>query len=147
MNVAGRAALEGSAWVGVGRRSAARLVAFADRQPDQLSLPQVVDAILAHTWRAERDADPKAQALRRVTERVALDAMMILGGPVHGGRIYGRWPGLKPAQRFEGRDLAITTDFRDVFSEVITTHLGVRDLGPVFPGNEWAPQRRLGLVG
>lgn len=58
---------------------AARLVAFADRQPDQLSLPEVVDAILTHTWRAERDADPRVQALRRVTERVALDAMMILG--------------------------------------------------------------------
>ena len=58
---------------------AARLVAFADRQPNQLSLPEVVDQVLTHTWRAAPGGDPKAQALRRVTERVALDAMMILG--------------------------------------------------------------------
>lgn len=58
---------------------ASRLVAFADRQPDQLSLPEVVDAILTRTWRAAPDADARARALRRVTERVALDAMMILG--------------------------------------------------------------------
>ena len=59
---------------------AARLVAFADRQPDGLSLPEVVDAILAHTWRAKPDAEPRHRSLRRVTERVALDSMMMLGG-------------------------------------------------------------------
>ncbi len=48
------------------------------------------------------------------------NAMMIIGGPVKGGRVYGRGPGCKPDQRFEGRDLAITTDFRDVFSEIVT---------------------------
>jgi len=58
---------------------ATRLVAFADRQPAALTLPEVVDAILARTWRASRDADPRMRSLRRVTERVALDAMMILG--------------------------------------------------------------------
>jgi len=59
---------------------AARLVAFADRQPGALSLPEVIDAVLARTWRAAPDADPRMGSLRRVTERVALDAMMILGG-------------------------------------------------------------------
>jgi hypothetical protein len=58
---------------------ATRLVAFADRQNGAVSLPEVVDAILAHTWRANRDADPRMRSLRRVSERVALDAMMILG--------------------------------------------------------------------
>jgi hypothetical protein len=58
---------------------AARLVAFADRQQGAVSLPEVVDAILAKTWRASPDADPRQRSLRRVTERVALDAMMILG--------------------------------------------------------------------
>ena len=58
---------------------AARLVAFADRQAGALSLPEVVDAIQAHTWRAARDVDPRLRSLRRVSERVALDAMMILG--------------------------------------------------------------------
>ncbi|WP_291984623.1 DUF1501 domain-containing protein [Luteitalea sp.] len=74
------------------------------------------------------------------------NAMLLLGGPVRGGRVYGRWPGLDTAQRVEGRDLAITTDFRDVFSEVLTSHLGVGDLRPVFPGHAWTPARRLGLV-
>ena len=59
---------------------AARLVAFADRQAGALSLPDLVQAMLARTWKAPRDADPKHRSLRRVTQRVALDAMMILGG-------------------------------------------------------------------
>jgi hypothetical protein len=58
---------------------AARLVAFADRQPGALSLPDVVDAVLARTWRAAADQDPRHAALRRVTERVALDSLMMLG--------------------------------------------------------------------
>lgn len=59
---------------------AARLVALADRQPGALALPEVVDAVLARTWRSPADADPRMRSLRRVTERVALDSMMILGG-------------------------------------------------------------------
>ena len=52
------------------------------------------------------------------------NAMMLIGGPVNGGRIHGKWPGLAREQRFESRDLAVTTDFRDVFAEVVTKHLG-----------------------
>ena len=52
------------------------------------------------------------------------NAMMLIGGGVKGGEIYGDWPGLKAEQRFEGRDLTITTDFRDVFGEVVMRHLG-----------------------
>jgi uncharacterized protein (DUF1501 family) len=64
------------------------------------------------------------------------NAMLLLGGPVKGGHVYGRWPGLKDDQRFEGRDLAITTDFRDVFTDVIAKHLGAAPatLARVFPG-------------
>jgi uncharacterized protein (DUF1501 family) len=64
------------------------------------------------------------------------NAMMAIGGPVKGGKVYGRWPGLRADQRFEGRDLAVTTDFRDVFSEVVTAHLGLTPdaLTRVFPG-------------
>ncbi|MEZ5286431.1 MAG: zinc-dependent metalloprotease [Vicinamibacterales bacterium] len=58
---------------------AARLVALADRQTGAVTLPDVVDAILTNTWRAAPDADAKMRSLRRVSERVALDAMMILG--------------------------------------------------------------------
>jgi uncharacterized protein (DUF1501 family) len=32
----------------------------------------------------------------------------------------GRWPGLDPAERYEGHDLAVTTDFRDLFGEVVS---------------------------
>ena len=55
---------------------------------------------------------------------------------MRGGRVYGEWPGLDRDDRFEGRDLAVTTDFRDVFGEVLVRHLGVEDTGPVFPGYE-----------
>ena len=62
------------------------------------------------------------------------NAMMILGGGVRGRKVYGRWPGLAREQRYEGRDLAITTDFRSVFNEVVRAHLGLKDTSPVFPG-------------
>jgi hypothetical protein len=59
---------------------ATRLIGLSDRQAAALTLPEVVQAMLASTWRAPRDADPKHRSLRRVTQRVALDSMMILGG-------------------------------------------------------------------
>src|SRR5882762_7753661 len=63
------------------------------------------------------------------------NAMMVIGGNVRGG-VHGRWPGLSDAHRFEGRDLAVTTDFRDVFSEIVVGHLGVprAALSRIFPG-------------
>jgi len=61
-------------------------------------------------------------------------AMLVLGGSVNGGRVLGKWPGLDPAQRFEGRDVAVTTDFRDLFAELLARHLGAGDLGGIFPG-------------
>jgi uncharacterized protein (DUF1501 family) len=61
------------------------------------------------------------------------NVMMMLGGRVQGGRVYGRWPGLEPEQLFEQRDLAITTDFRDVLGELVQVHLGQRP-EQVFPG-------------
>lgn len=61
-------------------------------------------------------------------------AMMLLGGPVKGGKVLGQWPGLGEAERHEGRDLAVTTDFRALFGEVLTKHLGITDLSAVFPG-------------
>jgi uncharacterized protein (DUF1501 family) len=60
-------------------------------------------------------------------------AMMVLGGPVNGTKVYGQWPGLEPEQLFEGRDLAVTTDFRDVLGELVRDHLGQKP-GAVFPG-------------
>ncbi len=73
------------------------------------------------------------------------NAMMVIGGGVRGGRVYGRWPGLAPEHRYEGRDLAVTTDFRDVFAEIVVRHLGVTDARPVFPGYAISPVRFPGL--
>lgn len=70
--------------------------------------------------------------------------MMVLGGAVRGGKIYGEWPGLEKEQLFEGRDLAVTTDFRTVLSELVQGHLGRNDLGAVFPG--FKPGPSLGLL-
>ena len=61
-------------------------------------------------------------------------AMLVLGGGGRGGRVYGRWPGLAPEQRFEGRDLALTTDFRALFHEVTVRHLGLPATAALFPG-------------
>jgi uncharacterized protein (DUF1501 family) len=50
--------------------------------------------------------------------------MFVLGGPVKGGKVYGRWPGLDQSQLYEGRDLALTTDFRQVLGEAVARHMG-----------------------
>jgi uncharacterized protein (DUF1501 family) len=71
------------------------------------------------------------------------NVMMVLGGPVRGGKIYGRWPGLEPEQLYEERDLAVTTDFRDVLVELVDRHLG-RKTDQVFPG--YMPAQPLGLL-
>jgi uncharacterized protein (DUF1501 family) len=70
----------------------------------------------------------------RGTDHGHANAMFVLGNSVQGGKVYGRWPGLKSDQLYEGRDLALTTDFRDVFAEVAARHLGLSDLKSLFPG-------------
>jgi len=71
------------------------------------------------------------------------NVMMVLGGPVRGGKVYGRWPGLSHDQLYEERDLAVTTDFRDVLAELVSRHLG-RSTDQVFPG--YKPAEPLGLI-
>ncbi len=61
---------------------------------------------------------------------------LALGGSINGGKVLGQWPGLGLEQLHEQRDLAVTTDFRSVFGEIAAKHLGVQDLGAVFPGFE-----------
>lgn len=73
-------------------------------------------------------------------------AMLALGGPVAGGRVLGRWPSLDVAARFEGRDLAVTTDFRALFGEILARHLGASDLMPVFPGYAMSPTGFPGVI-
>jgi uncharacterized protein (DUF1501 family) len=72
------------------------------------------------------------------------NAMMIIGGPVRGGKVYGRWPGLAREQRYEARDLSVTTDFRAVFSEVVRGHLGLDSSASIFPG--FAARETLGFL-
>jgi uncharacterized protein (DUF1501 family) len=75
------------------------------------------------------------------------NAMIAIGGGVRGGRVYGKWPGLAVEQRYDRRDLAVTTDFRDVFGEIVTRHLGVADARPIFPGYALQPSKFPGLLG
>jgi uncharacterized protein (DUF1501 family) len=70
----------------------------------------------------------------RGTDHGHASCMFVLGGNVNGGKVLGKWPGLQSSQLYEGRDLAITTDFRDVFAEVAIRHLGANNLATVFPG-------------
>jgi uncharacterized protein (DUF1501 family) len=60
----------------------------------------------------------------------------VLGGSVRGGRVYGDWPGLAKAQLYQGRDLAVTTDYRSVFATILERHFGLADnqLAQIFPG-------------
>jgi uncharacterized protein (DUF1501 family) len=69
----------------------------------------------------------------RGTDHGHANAMFVLGGPVKGGKVYGAWPGLAQEQLYETRDLAVTTDFRDVLSEAVSQHLGNHALKSVFP--------------
>lgn len=74
------------------------------------------------------------------------NAMLVIGGPVKGGKVYGRWPGLAVDQRYEGRDLAVTTDFRDVFAEIAVRHLGIGNASPIFPGFTVRPDHFPGFL-
>ena len=74
------------------------------------------------------------------------NAMMAIGGGVRGGRVYGRWPGLSVERRHEGRDLAVTTDFRDVFGEIVVRHLGMSGTAAIFPGYDIKASRFPGIL-
>ena len=68
------------------------------------------------------------------TDHGSAHAVIALGGSVRGGRMLGRWPGLSPTQLYQNRDLAATTDFRDVYAEIARKHLGLTDMATLFPG-------------
>lgn len=70
----------------------------------------------------------------RGTDHGHAGALFVIGGDVKGGKVHGKWPGLEREQLYEGRDLALTTDFRLVFGEVTSRHLGARDVAKIFPG-------------
>jgi uncharacterized protein (DUF1501 family) len=82
----------------------------------------------------------------RGTDHGHANAMFVMGGPVRGGKVYGQWPGLAPEQLYEQRDLALTTDFRDVLSEAVYQHLGNRSIKPVFPNYTAGADRFRGFL-
>jgi uncharacterized protein (DUF1501 family) len=83
----------------------------------------------------------------RGTDHGHANAMFVVGNSVRGGKVYGQWPGLKTDQLYEGRDLALTTDFRDVFAELAKKHLGTPNLKLVFPGYDASAAKFRGVLG
>ena len=82
----------------------------------------------------------------RGTDHGHATAMLVMGGAVTGGRMVGAWPGLAREQLYEGRDLAVTTDFRHLFAEVAARHLGVPPTAPLFPGFATNPAKYPGVL-
>jgi uncharacterized protein (DUF1501 family) len=72
--------------------------------------------------------------------------MLLMGGDIKGGKVYTRWPGMSDGQLYEGRDLAVTTDYRSVLGEIMTKHLGGNNLSAVFPGFANDPRQFLGVT-
>jgi uncharacterized protein (DUF1501 family) len=82
----------------------------------------------------------------RGTDHGHANCMFVMGGSVKGGKVYGQWPGLENEQLYEGRDLALTTDFRAVLGEVVSNHLGNHNLDAVFPNYPGSPRDFRGLL-
>ena len=116
-----------------GRSIAALVTDLGDRMGD------VVIVTMSEFGRMARENGSRG------TDHGHAGAMFVIGGSVRGGTVYGRWPGLAREQLFEGRDLALTTDFRAVFSELVGAHLGASRLDTIFPGYADGDVR-LGLI-
>jgi len=80
------------------------------------------------------------------TDHGHANVMFVLGGEVKGGKVFGKWPGLAREQLNESRDLAVTTDFRQVLAEAVSGTLGVTNLDLIFPGAQLRKENFLGLV-
>jgi uncharacterized protein (DUF1501 family) len=120
----------------VARQFGSALAAFCTDMGDRME-----DIVLATMSEFGRTAQENGN---NGTDHGHGDVMFVLGGPVHGGKVYGNWPGLEKEQLYEGRDLAVTTDFRAVLSELVTGHLGTTDITQVFPG--FKPAGAVGLL-
>ncbi len=83
----------------------------------------------------------------RGTDHGHANAMFVLGNSVKGGKVYGDFRGLKSDKLYEGRDLDVTTDFRDVFAEAAYKHLGAKDLGKIFPNYSASAAKFRGYLG
>jgi uncharacterized protein (DUF1501 family) len=107
------------------------LMAFwRDLGPRQQDVAVVVQSEFGRRLRANESGG---------TDHGRAGAMMVLGPQARGGRLLGRWPGLENGALEEGADLAVTTDYRDILTEVLTGHMGLTDIQAVFPGLAHAP--------
>lgn len=75
------------------------------------------------------------------------NAMLILGNSVKGRTVYADWKGLRNDQLNEGRDVVVSTDFRDIFAEAATKHLGAKDSAKMFPGYQVSASKFKGYLG
>jgi uncharacterized protein (DUF1501 family) len=80
------------------------------------------------------------------TDHGHANVMFVLGGRVKGGKVHGPWPGLENEQLNEGRDLTVTTDFRQVLGAVVNKTIGIANLDLVFPGARLTPDRLPQLI-
>ena len=83
----------------------------------------------------------------RGTDHGHADAMFVIGNSVKGGKVYGDFKGLKSDKLYEGRDLDVTTDFRDVFAEAAYKQLGAKDLEKLFPKYSATKDKFRGFLG
>jgi uncharacterized protein (DUF1501 family) len=114
------------------------LAAFYQDLGDQMS--DVVFVSMSEFGRTARENG------NRGTDHGHANCMFLMGGPVKGGRVYTRWPGMNENQLYQSRDLAVTTDFRSVLGEIISKHLGNNNLKQVFPGFANDPGQFPGLL-
>jgi uncharacterized protein (DUF1501 family) len=82
----------------------------------------------------------------RGTDHGHANCMFLMGGDIKGGKVYSRWPGMSEGQLYEGRDLAVTTDYRSVLAEIMSKHLAGSNLKTVFPGFANDPKQFLGVI-
>ena len=83
----------------------------------------------------------------RGTDHGHANTMFVIGNSVKGGKVYGDWRGLRSDKLYEGRDLDVTTDFRDVFAEAAYKHMGSRDLAKIFPNYQTGVNKFRGFLG
>ena len=82
----------------------------------------------------------------RGTDHGHANAMFVIGNSVKGGKVYCKWPGLRSERLYEGRDLDVTIDFRNVFAEAAYKQLSSRDLTRVFPDYHTGPEKFMGYL-
>lgn len=83
----------------------------------------------------------------RGTDHGHANSMFILGNTVKGGKVYGDFKGLKNDKLYEGRDLDVTTDFRDIFAEAANKHMGSKDVAKIFPNYTASREKFRGYLG